>query len=65
MELEEKIITELKKTFTDEELNLDNIILNKINRLVVYKSVEIVDKNESDKDAVNYIENKIYDLFNE
>lgn len=62
MEIEEKIIYEISNSFTDEG-QLDKSVLSQINKLIIYQSVQVADKEKTDKDAINYIENKLYDLF--
>ena len=62
MEIEEKIIDEINNFFTDEG-KLDKSALSQINKLIIYQSVQVTDKEKTDKDAINYIENKLYDLF--
>lgn len=62
MEIEEKIIDEINNFFTDEG-KLDKSVLSQINKLIIYQSVQVTDKEKTDKDAINYIENKLYDLF--
>ena len=62
MEIEEKIIDEINNSFTDEG-KLDKSVLSQINKLIIYQSVQVTDKEKTDKDAINYIENKLYDLF--
>jgi len=63
MEIEEKIIQEINNLFQEKE-NLDSKKLIQINKLIVYQSVKAFDNEKTDKDAVNYVENKLYDLFN-
>ena len=62
MEIEEKIIQEISNLFQEEE-NLDNKKLSQINKLIVYQSVKAFDNEKTDRDAINYVENKLYDLF--
>lgn len=62
MEIEEKIINETSSSFTDVG-KLDKSLLSQINKLIIYQSVHVTDKEKTDKDAINYIENKLYDLF--
>ncbi len=62
MEIEEKIISEIMNSFT-EQGKLDKSLLSQINKLIIYQSVQVTDKDKTDKDAINYIENKLYDLF--
>jgi hypothetical protein len=61
MEIEEKIIAEIKKHIGDAQaLEADKI--EKINKLIVYQSVTVTEKEKSDRDAISYIENKLYDI---
>lgn len=62
MEIEEKIIQEISNLFQEKE-NLDNKTLSQINKLIVYQSVKAFDNEKTDRDAINYVENKLYDLF--
>ncbi len=62
MEIEEKIIQEISNSFLEQE-NLDKDKISKINKLIVYQSVKVFDNEKTDRDALNYIENKLYDLF--
>ena len=61
MEIEEKIITEIKKNLSDET-GLNKELLEKINKIIVYQSVNVTEKEKTERDAINYIENKLYDL---
>ena len=61
MEIEEKIIKEIQKHLGDIK-KPDNYLLEKINKLIVYQSVMVTEKEKTDRDAINYIENKLYDL---
>lgn len=63
MEIEEKIIQEINNLFQEKE-KLDSKKLIQINKLIVYQSVKAFDNEKTDRDAVNYVENKLYDLFN-
>jgi hypothetical protein len=61
MEIEEKIISEIKKHIgVAKELEADK--LEKVNKLIVYQSVTVTEKEKSDRDAISYIENKLYDI---
>lgn len=62
MEIEEKIINEISNSFSETE-SLDKNMISQINKLIVYQSIRVTDKEKTEKDAVNYIENKLYDLF--
>jgi hypothetical protein len=62
MDIEEKIINEIHKFFTEKN-NLDANKINKINKLIVYQSVKTFDREKTEREAINYIENKLYDLF--
>jgi len=62
MEIEEKIIQEISNLFQENE-NLDNKKLSQINKLIVYQSIKAFDNEKTDRDAINYVENKLYDLF--
>lgn len=62
MEIEEKIINEISNSFSETE-SLDKNMISQINKLIVYQSIRVADKEKTEKDAVNYIENKLYDLF--
>ncbi len=64
MEIEEKIIKEINKLIETKESQLDEELISKINKLIVYQSVKVADKEKSEREAINYIENKICDLFN-
>lgn len=61
MEIEEKIIKETQKHLGDIK-ELDNNLLEKINKLIVFQAVMVTEKEKTDRDAINYIENKLYDL---
>jgi hypothetical protein len=61
MEIEEKIIQEISNLFHKKE-NLDSKKLSQINKLIVYQSVRAFDNEKTDRDAINYVENKLYDL---
>lgn len=61
MEIEEKIIKEIQKHLGDIKV-LDNDLLEKINKLIVFQSVMVTEKEKTDRDAINYIENKLYDF---
>jgi hypothetical protein len=61
MEIEEKIIKEIQKHLGDIK-ELDNDLLEKINKLIVFQSVMVTEKEKTDRDAINYIENKLYDF---
>ena len=60
----EKIIKEINKLTQTKESQLDKELISQINKLIVYQSVKISDKRKSEREAINYIENKIDDLFN-
>jgi len=62
MEIEDKIIKEINKLFGTGGNQLDEKLISKINKLIVYQSVKVADKEKPERDAINYIENKIYDL---
>jgi len=62
MEIEEKIITEIQNYLLNEK-NVDTTLLSKINKFVIYESVKVEDREKTEKDAINYVENKLYDLF--
>lgn len=62
MEIEEKIITEISNHM-GELKDLKSDLLEKINKLIVYQSVMVTEKEKSDRDATSYIENKLYDYF--
>jgi hypothetical protein len=62
MEIEEKIITEITHHMGDVE-DLKPDLLEKINKLIVYQSVMVTEKEKIDRDAISYIENKLYDFF--
>jgi hypothetical protein len=62
MEIEEKIITEISHHIGDAE-GLKPDLLEKINKLIVYQSVMVTEKEKTDRDAISYIENKLYDFF--
>lgn len=61
MEIEERIITEIKKNLSDDK-GLNEDLLEKINKLIVYQSVMVTEKEKTERDAITYIENKVYDL---
>jgi len=62
MEIEEKIIREISNLFQEKEA-LDSKKISQINKLIVYQSVKAFDNDKTDRDAINYVENKLYDLF--
>lgn len=62
MEIEEKIIQEISNLFQEKE-NLESKKISQINKLIVYQSVQAYDNEKTNRDAVNYVENKLYDLF--
>ena len=62
MEIEEKIITEISNHIGEVQ-DLKPDLLEKINKLIVYQSVMVTEKEKTDRDATNYIENKLYDYF--
>lgn len=61
MEIEDRIITEIKKNLGDDT-GLNEDLLEKINKLIVYQSVMVTEKEKTERDAITYIENKVYDL---
>ena len=62
MEIEEKIIHEIRNYFVDDsELNMP--LFSEINRIIVNESVKVENKEKTDKDALNFVENKLHDLF--
>jgi hypothetical protein len=61
MEIEEKIIAEISNHIGEVQ-GLETDILEKINKLIVYQSVMVTEKEKTDRDATNYIENKLYDF---
>lgn len=62
MEIEEKIICEISNSFS-EKGDLDENLISHINKLIIYQSVKVCDNEKTERDAINYIENKLYDLF--
>ena len=62
MEIEEKIISEIQN-YSVEETSLDIHLLQKINEMIICESIKVKDREKTEKDALNYIENKLYDLF--
>lgn len=46
-----------------EKEALDSKKISQINKLIVYQSVKAFDNDKTDRDAINYVENKLYDLF--
>ena len=61
MEIEERIISEINKHLSDEK-DTDEKLLEKINKLIVYQSVKVTEGEKVERDAINYIENKLYDF---
>mgnify|MGYP006292791685 CR=1 FL=1 len=61
MEIEDKIIMEINKHLTDMS-ELDETLLAKVNKMIVFQSVSVTEKEKLERDAINYIENKLYDL---
>lgn len=61
MEIERKIIIEIDKNLKDKS-ELDDALLHEINKLIVYQSVSVTEKEKLERDAIIYIENKLYDL---
>lgn len=61
MEIEEKIITEINNHIGEVQ-GLETELLGKINKLIVYQSVMVTEKEKTERDATNYIENKLYDF---
>lgn len=61
MEIEEKIIKEIDNNIGEIQ-GLEKDLLDKINKLIVYQSVMVTEKEKTDRDATNYIENKLYDF---
>lgn len=62
MEIEEKIIHEIRNYFVDDS-ELDMSLFSEINRIIVNESVKVENKEKTDKDALNFVENKLHDLF--
>ncbi len=63
MEIEERIILEIEKSFEEIQEEIDKELLKKVNKLFIYKSVKLTeDKEFSNRDAINQIENKLYDI---
>lgn len=62
MEIEKKIISEIQNYFV-KEADLDMHLLQEINKMIVCESIKVKDREKTEKDALNYIENKLYDLF--
>jgi len=62
MEIEEKIIKEVEKQLKGIEGENEKEIMQKVNKLFVYQSVKLTEKDREFKDSVNYIENKLFDL---
>lgn len=62
MEIEKKIISEIQN-YSVEEADLDMHLLQEINKMIVCESIKVKDREKTEKDALNYIENKLYDLF--
>jgi len=63
MEIEERIISEIEKSFDEIEGNDDKELFEKINEIFIYKSVKLTeDKEFLFKDAVIQVENKLYDI---
>lgn len=61
MEIEEKIINEIDKNIGEVQ-GLEKDLLKKINKLIVYQSVMVTEKEKTDRDATLSIENKLYDF---
>jgi hypothetical protein len=62
MEIEEKIISEVEKQLQDLEGEEEKKIFEKVNRLFVYQSVKLTEKDKQFTQAVNFIENKLIDI---
>jgi len=62
MEIEDKIIVEINKLIKNSDNELDEELVNKINKLLVCQSVKVSDKDKKETDAITFIENKIFDL---
>ncbi len=64
MEIEEKIIKEIKKASNDfkNDIDLDIDLIDKVNKLIVYQSTSVTDREKLEKDALVYLENKIFDI---
>ncbi len=61
MELEKKIINEIEKNIGEIQ-GFKKDLLKKINELIVFQSVMVTEKEKTDRDAVLYTENKLYDF---
>ena len=62
MEIEEKIIQEVEKQLQGIEGEKEKNILQNVNKLFVYQSVKLTEKDREFKDSINYIENKLFDF---
>ena len=63
MEIEERIISEIEKSFDEIEGKDEKELMIIVNKLFIYKSVKLTeDKEFLLKDAVNQIENKLFDI---
>jgi len=62
MEIEEKIIQEVEKQLKGIEGEKEKNIMQKVNKLFIYQSVKLTEKDKEFKGSVNYIENILFDL---
>lgn len=62
MEIEEKILKEIQSYYV-EETSLDSCLLQEINKMIICEAVKVKDREKTEKEALSFIENKLYDLF--
>ena len=62
MEIEDKIIAEVEKSFKNIKDEEEKKIIKRINQLFVYQAVKITEKERELKDSENYIENKLFEI---
>lgn len=62
MEIEEKIIQEVEKQLQGIEGEKEKEIMQKVNKLFIYQSVKLTEKDKEFKDTINFIENKLFDF---
>ena len=53
---------EINKLIKNSDNQLDEELVHKINKLIVYQSVKVSDKDKKETEAITFIENKIFDL---